>query len=121
MPPTDAFSAYFAKFLVGKILTAPMLTQSQHNYSPGSSDIIILTSNVALTISGMLAGYSGERRRIMNTGPFTMTFTHEDTQSNAPNRLLNKGAASIALAQYDQLDAWYNPWTARWHCVELGA
>lgn len=101
------------------ILSPAQITANQDNYAPGAGDFWRLSSDASRNITGISAGFGGQRLRIANVGSFDIVLKHQDGASSAGNRLLCKGYADITLTPDMQAELWYDNTTLRWRAVGL--
>jgi hypothetical protein len=83
------------------IVTPASLSASQNDYSPGTADIIRLSSSTAVDITGLAApSADGALRLLINTnaaGGANITLRHENTSSAAANRFRSVTTANVVL------------------------
>jgi hypothetical protein len=90
------------------------ITTSQNNYNPSSvicssTSALIINSNAAVNVTGLAGGAQGCWLAVVNNGTFSITFTTEDTNSLAVNRMnmganLVLGPSQAAMFRYDGTD-----------------
>jgi len=106
-----------------KQLTASQITSNANNYSLAFSayknSSFRISSDAARNITGLMGGYDGKILIIRNVGSFPITFTHEDVNSTAANRITLSTGANISLAANGTLTLQYDATASRWFDVAL--
>ncbi len=93
----------------------------------GPTEILVATSGPGLEITGIAAGYDGQRIRIVNsTTGGTISFKHQDAGSTVANRLINfvtSGkmwlASAVGTSNGGTADFQYDATVARWRMVSF--
>jgi|SRR5713101_7129870 len=104
------------------IITPPQITANQNDYSPtgiGTANVLRLTSNAALDITGINANTNTSGRMLVllnvNPGLTNINLRHENAGSSAANRINNlTGADPSILGQFGQRIIWYDATLSRW-------
>lgn len=104
------------------IVTPASLSASQNDYSPGTCDIVRLSSSVAVDITGLLSpSVDGAMRLVINTnasGGAAITLRHESTSSTAANRFRNAtGGDYILPADGGSAVLTYSTAISRWRIL----
>jgi hypothetical protein len=90
------------------------ITSNQNDYAlPAATDIIRISSDAARTITGIVAGVSGQAHLLINVGSFAITLSHASTSSASGNRFavpwagnyVLDAAGGAALIVYDSTSA----------------
>src|SRR3990167_7643028 len=84
-------------YLSGRI-TSDASTSGENNLDLEGSMVWWYNSAFSFNVSGFRNGIEGRIIFIHNVGAGTITFLHESGSSDAANRLLNNGAASVTMA-----------------------
>lgn len=92
----------------------------QNNVDTGGAGIVVYTGSTAVDISGYRApSFDGAMLIIHVTGSGTITHNHQDTNSDAGNRLVNQGGGTpnVAVATnqsmiYIYLNSRWREWSA---------
>lgn len=99
------------------VVSPSQITGNQNDYSPGTGDIVRLSSDAARNITGITAGGSGDVRVLVNVGSFTITLVHQSTSSTAANRFLVSFGADYLLAANAAAVIVYDATTSRWRVI----
>lgn len=99
------------------VVSPSQITGNQNDYSPGTGDIVRLSSDAARNITGITAGSSGDVRVLVNVGSFTITLVHQSTSSAAANRFLVSFGADYLLAANAAAVIMYDGTTSRWRVI----
>lgn len=99
------------------VVSPSQITGNQNDYSPGTGDIVRLSSDAARNITGISAGTDGEVRVLVNVGSFTITLVHQSTSSTAANRFLVSFGADYLLAANAAAVIMYDGTTSRWRVI----
>jgi len=99
------------------VVSPSQITGNQNDYSPGTGDIVRLSSDAARNITGITAGSSGDVRVLVNVGSFTITLVHQSTSSTAANRFLVSFGADYLLAANAAAVIVYDATTSRWRVI----
>lgn len=78
--------------------TTNSTTGTQNNLSFSAADALLFTNGVATTVTGIVAGYTGQIVLIMANGVSTVKLSHLSASSSAANQFKNNGAADLTLA-----------------------
>lgn len=91
-------------------------TGTQNDYDLSAAQIWRLNNATDLTITGLAAGYDGERKRLISVGAGHVYLKHQDAGSAAGNRLINfaTSAATPLAAGVGVADLVYDAAAARW-------
>jgi hypothetical protein len=90
------------------------ITANQNDYAlPSAADIVRVSSDAARTITGIVAGVSGQAHLLINVGSFAITLSHASTSSASGNRFavpwagnyVLDAAGGAALIVYDSTSA----------------
>jgi hypothetical protein len=65
----------------------------------------------------MAHGTAGRRLRLINVSTSHIVISHEDTRSDAVNRIVNAAGAPVELAEDDVMDLEYDAVSCRWRVV----
>lgn len=101
------------------VLSTAQITANTNDYAPGRANLYRLSTDASRNITGLVAGTSGEIRYILNVGAQDIVLTDQDAASEAANRFLNPGAASVTLAANEMALILYDATTARWRTFKL--
>jgi hypothetical protein len=97
------------------VVSPAEITSNQNNYSPGTGDIVRLTSDAARDITGLVAGTSGQVRLLVNVGSHAITLKHANGSSDAANRFVVPWAGDCVLpASGGSAMIVYDATTERW-------
>lgn len=104
---------------VGKTISSPPLTPSQitadqNNYAPGVARWLRLSTDASRSITGLVAGVSGQEAFIVNVGSNNIVLVNESASSTAANRFLTGTGADVTLAANQIASIMYDATTARW-------
>lgn len=106
------------RFHRGAPNTNSSLSSNQNNYNIAtSSNFTRLTASTPVTITGITGGATGRVQVIVNVGTEDITFTHEDANSSAANRVITGGATSLVLSTDDLAEVIYDDTSARWRVL----
>lgn len=98
------------------------LTASKNNWNPAGIGTAVPTNirvsaNAGLSITGIIAGASGQRATIYNVGANAITLSHNSGLSSAGNKFLCPGSADLSLRANGAVDMWYDPTSAAWRLI----
>jgi hypothetical protein len=90
-------------------ITPAQITTLQNDYNPtglSTADVLRLSSDATVTVTGLVGGADGRLILIHNVGSFRIVFANEDSGSSAANRFSFGGDISIdggqgLILQYD--------------------
>lgn len=99
--------------------TRPELTANANDLDLGKYRNVRISSDAARSITGILAGFDGEERLVVNVGAFNITLENQDAGSTAENRLLCPGGADVVLAPDEAVKIVYDDTTDRWRVWKL--
>ena len=100
---------------VANVVVSPsQITSNQNDYSPGTGDIVRLSSDAARDITGITAGSAGQVRVLTNVGSFAITLKHQSASSTAANRFLVPWAGDCIISADSSVMIVYDSTTARW-------
>jgi hypothetical protein len=103
--------------ILGKSVLS-LLTASVNNLSIGSFTYFEQSANAGpFNITGLTGGENGRMIYFQNTGNNTWNFTNEDASSTASNRILTKGAGTIAIASRGTGVLVYDSGSSRWRLI----
>jgi hypothetical protein len=118
-----ATTATFSNKVVSTYVTSPAnLTSSQNNWNPAGfgSNVptnIRVSANAGLSLTGIIAGTSGQRATIYNVGSNALSLAHQSASSTAANRFFCPGGAAFSIAANGAVDMWYDGTSAGWRIV----
>lgn len=106
--------------------TPTALSADQNNYVlPATADIFRFTASTPITISGIAAGYDGQKELLVNVGSNAITLAHNSSNSSAGNRFATLWAGNFTLSPggaarivYDATSAVWRIDTAPVHSVD---
>lgn len=111
--PIQAFNS--AIYFNG-IISPTILAADQNDWTPtggfASANTVRVSSNVAISITGMTGGASGRQLYIQNVGSYAITFPINSTASTAANRFLL--SAPIVLRPNDTILFQYDSLSSGW-------
>ena len=96
------------------------LAATEDDYTPGGgwpvTQVLRLTAFAGdTTMSGIVAGESGQMVRIFNiSAADSLVLTHDDASSAAANRFFNTNNASVTVRPNGSACVWYDPTSTRW-------
>lgn len=99
------------------VVSPSQITGNQNDYSPGTGDIVRLSSDAARNITGITAGTSGEVRVLVNVGSNTITLVHQSASSTAGNRFLVSFGSDYLIAANAAAVIVYDGTTSRWRVI----
>lgn len=94
--------------------TPAQLTTNQNNYNPGNYDVLRLSSNALVTITGIRRGIKGRRLRLFNVGSFPIVLAHQSVSSDAENRFKFSSAIDATIPPSSTILLYYDATQARW-------
>lgn len=96
--------------------TLPTLAARADNYqiSVYDNQPYLIDASAAFDFTGIVANYGGQRVSFTNTGANIITFTNQDINSLAANRIITGTGAGIAVAQDQMIHLRYDDITTRW-------
>ncbi len=111
---SDAVDIRTVSTVTGSSTTVTISTH-QNNYPVAGNYTIYRTSaSVAVNLTGFGNTYDGRQVCLMNVGPGTITFKHENASSTAANRFIGAVGADFTLVSGDSQTIWYDNTTQRW-------
>lgn len=89
------------------------------NYDLGEfvSTLRFTADGAGSTLTGLQGGWDGRRLLILNVGSGTLSLANQDAGSDAENRMLLVGGATVNLAQHRAMELEYDTTTGRWREV----
>jgi hypothetical protein len=97
-------------------------TGTINNYDGLTFGTIIFNNASEATLTGIVAGYNGQRISIISVGAGNVVISHQSGSSTAANRIITPTAASLTLtAGTGRADLIYDTATSRWRAWSLGA
>lgn len=127
----SVFSQHFARS--GRITPSQLGSGNTNNWSPSGLGGESATGAYAIKITGandnssVITGIDGglnynfggrELLLICENSPL-VTIGHQDTNSDADNRIISPTGANVVLSQNDNVTLWYDQDTARWRMVSI--
>lgn len=109
-------------FAFASQLTPAQISSNQNNYAGGvtstAGNILIVNSDAARDITGIVQGFAGRILALHNNGSFPITLKHQNGSSTAANRFdigtdLVLPASGMVMLQYDST-------ASRWHISGAG-
>lgn len=94
--------------------TPAQLTVNQNDYPPGNYDILMLSADHNVTITGITNGVKGRRLQLFNVGSYSIILSHENTASLAQNRFRFQTGFSASLDPNTNLTVYYYDAAQRW-------
>jgi len=114
----------FATLRVGQFasltISPSQITANQNNYSPtdwSTATHVRLNTDASRDITGFSATADMLLKVIINVGSNDLVLKHEDSNSDAANRILVPSAADLTLEAGDAVNLYYDPTSSRWRCV----
>ena len=103
-------------FLQGKI-TTDITTANENNLDTLNSMIWWYNTASSVNVTGLRNGVEGRIIFFHNVGAGTLSFLHDSASSDAGNRFVNNGAATVALATnqsiiYMYINSRWREWSA---------
>lgn len=97
-------------------ITLPTLVARADNYQIAIHDeqSYLIDASAPFGFTGIVANYGGQRVSFTNTGANIITFTNQDINSLAANRIITGTGAGIAVAQDQMIHLRYDDITTRW-------
>lgn len=103
---------------IANVVVSPaQITGNQNDYSPGTGDIVRLSSDAARDITGIVAGSNGQTRLLRNVGSFAITLKNESASSTAANRFTVPWASDCVISAGYAVMISYDTTTSRWRIV----
>jgi hypothetical protein len=102
------------------IITPAQITGDQNDYNPtnaANATFWRISSDAARTITGIVAGKSGQRIILSNIGSFTITLSNQSTSSGEANRIITGTGSDLSLTADAQRELWYDDTTDRWRVI----
>ena len=96
------------------------ITGNVNNYAPtdwSTATHVRLNTDASHNITGFTATAAMKIKVIINVGSYDIVLMHEDSNSDAANRILVPGAADLTLEAGDAVNLYYDDATTRWRCV----
>lgn len=90
------------------------LSTNTDNLAPGSQPITRLNVTAAVSLSGVVAGVSGQFRYLYNAGSSTVTLLHNSTSSSAGNRFLVYTNANLPVTPGTSVTLLYDATSQAW-------
>jgi len=94
--------------------TPDQLTADQNNYVIGNYDILRISSDKDVTITGLKGGIKGRSLRIFNVGNFRLIFAHANASSDPENRFDIVGGEDIEIFPSGNISLYYDSTLSRW-------
>ena len=95
--------------------TPLQLLADQNNYVIGNYDVLRLTSDTpGRTITGLKGGIKGRFLHLFNFGDYEILFSHQDTSSNAENRIISPTGFNMILNPGGEIRLYYDVSKERW-------
>jgi hypothetical protein len=108
-----------SKTLILDFVTAPIITNDQHNYNFGSAanqeySAIRISSSANWMITGFTGGIHGLVRELYNVGSFDIILAHQHSGSLASNRLINVTGTNLTVVPGGKAKAIYDAVSGGW-------
>lgn len=100
-------------------LSPATITADVNNYSLAVGRFNRLATDASRTLTGLVAGVTGEEREIWNVGSNNLVLAHQSASSTDVNRFICTGAANITLAPDEQALLRYDGVTQRWRARKI--
>lgn len=94
--------------------TPTQITANQNNYVIGNYDLLRLSSNQVVSITGLKGGIKGRFLRIFNIGSYSIKLNHQDTNSDAENRFLFSNGRDVSIPPGSNILIYYDNVQSRW-------
>ncbi len=111
----------FTGQLINPVFTSTLTGSGINDFDFNNADLVRMNNATLSVITGLKAGYPGQRVTFVSIGAGVVHFTHQDASSVATNRLINictsdhtNLAAGSGFATYQ-----YDDTTARWRLVDF--
>jgi len=103
--------------LIGSISTPAQITGDQNNYDPGTAEWLRLDTDATRTITGFVAGESGDHLWVINIGSNDLKLANQSGSSTAANRVITGHGVDITLDPDASAHLWYDSATSRWRIL----
>jgi hypothetical protein len=103
------------------VISPAQLTGDQNDYNPINGRWTTtwrLNANATRTITGIVAGFSGQLLRLINTNADDIILAHESASSAVANRIITGTGANITMNFHETVTLWYDSTSQRWRAVE---
>lgn len=101
------------------VLTPTILASSQDNWTPAgnypAANTLRISSNIAVTITGLTGGAAGRTLFIHNVGSFAVTLSPNDAASTAANQF--SFSSPVVLGPNDSISIQYDAISSRWRNI----
>jgi hypothetical protein len=93
------------------------LTGNVNNYAHNDADIVYLSSTGAYSITGLTSSSANNIKLLINTSSYTLTLTHQDSNSSASNRFIVPFASGYYVDSGYSVTAVYDSNASRWRLL----
>lgn len=94
--------------------TPTQLTTDQNNYVIGNYDVLQISSDKDVNITGLRGGVKGRFLEILNAGDNRISFLDDDTNSDAENRIATPYNETIVILPNARVRFYYDSSKQRW-------
>lgn len=99
--------------------TPASISTDQNNYVPGNYDVLRINATADVTITGIANGKKGRFLEIINIGTGRISFTDEDNNSLAINRISTPYDQTVTLLTNARTSFYYDSTQERWTVADL--
>lgn len=92
--------------------TPATLSTNQNNYVPGNYDVLNLSSNASVNITGISGGVKGRSLTLHNVGSYNIIFKNESSLSLSANRF--DMGYDVVIRPNDAITFYYNSTLLKW-------
>jgi len=107
----------FSGGFTASVNTPSQITSDQNNYALPSATVARLSTDASRTITGFVAGDTGQIAYIINVGSNDLVLANESGSSSAANRILTGLGANITLSQNHTVTILYDGTSSRWRII----
>lgn len=110
-------SPAFDLTLALEVLSPAQITADQNNYNPGTAGLWRLSSDATRTITGILAGSSGQLLTLVNVGSNPIILANLNGGSLAANQILTGTGADLTFTADQAINLEYDTTTSKWRIL----
>jgi hypothetical protein len=100
--------------VVFEVLSPAQITATQNDYNPGVGSFWRLSTDASRTITGILAGSSGQLLTIVNVGANPLILANQNAGSADANKIITGTGADVTLTADQSINLVYDAVTVRW-------
>ena len=94
--------------------TFAQFTANQNDFDIGEAHLGLFSSDASRDLTGLTPGIEGRMFPFVNTGSFDIVLKHQDANSVAANRIINRTGADVTFAGGATGLLWYDLGSSRW-------